>query len=450
MGCDFGSGPLFGTDGIRGRVGVPPITVEGCLQLGWVIGTFVRERGGSQVLVGRDPRNSGDLLESLVVSGLVASGMNVLKVGVFSTPGIAYLTQETNADLGIAISASHNGYQDNGFKFFNHDGEKLSRAEEQLIESKLNEPLEVTDTQSLGQVLDLHDAADLYQEFCLSTIEPDVSLKGMRIVLDCANGACSALAPPVFERLNASVSTIGNHPNGVNINQGGSTNPEVLREAVQNEGADIGFAFDGDGDRVITVDHDGKLLDGDYILYGLAKCRNTRDGLHGGVVGTVMSNLGFEISLAMHDIPFCRTPVGDRYVLEKLLELDWKLGGETSGHVICHSAAHSGDGIITALQVLQVYWQTGVPFGKFVSDMQHFPQVLLNIQVDDPASLSAHPQILDYVQAFQREFGKDNRVLVRPSGTEPVVRIMVEGSDRSFVEDQAERIASLVTEIDAK
>ncbi|MYD45039.1 MAG: phosphoglucosamine mutase [Gammaproteobacteria bacterium] len=439
---------LFGTDGIRGRVGVPPITPDLCLKLGWVIGREVKQRNGQYVLVGKDTRISGYLLESLFEAGLIAAGVDVGLLGPFPTPAVAILTRNSNADLGVVISASHNSYEDNGFKFFDQNGRKLSDAHESKIADSMNLPISTVSAEELGRAKRPANTREQYIDFCKSTVSSDLDLTNTKIVLDCANGACYSLAPTVFREFGAEVFSIGTRPNGFNINDRcGSTSLKAMQEEVRKRKADIGFAFDGDGDRVIAIAPDGEVLDGDRILFGLAKVQQQKGTLRGGVVGTDMSNLGLERSLQALGIPFSRAAVGDRHVSMKLAELGWSLGGETSGHVLCHRSTTTGDGIVSALQVVQASWECQQPFAELVAEMEQFPQVLLNVPANNPELVVAHPKVAKRVKEVDRGHDDTYRVLVRPSGTEPVVRIMVEGPDATLVTREAEALATFIQSV---
>lgn len=439
---------LFGTDGIRGRVGEPPITPESCLKLGWVIGREVKQRNGQYVLIGKDTRISGYLLESLFEAGLIAAGVNVGLLGPFPTPGVAFLTRNSNADLGVVISASHNAYQDNGFKFFDQNGRKLSDSQESHIAHSMSLPITTVDAEKLGRAKRPANTREQYIDFCKSTVSSDLDLTNLRIVLDCANGACYSIAPTIFREFGAEVYSIGTRPNGFNINERcGSTALQALQEEVQNRKADIGFALDGDGDRVVAIAPDGAILDGDRILYGLAKVHQLNGSLQGGVVGTEMSNLGLERSLKALGIPFSRAAVGDRHVSMRLAELGWSLGGETSGHILCHRSTTTGDGIISALQIVQASWEQKCPFTELVADMEQFPQVLLNVPASQPEIVVANPQIMKRINEVDQAHDDCYRVLVRPSGTEPVVRVMVEGPDAGLVAREAQALATYIQSV---
>lgn len=439
---------LFGTDGIRGRVGEPPITPDLCLKLGWVIGREVKQRNGQYVLVGKDTRISGYLLESLFEAGLIAAGVDVGLLGPFPTPAVAILTRNSNADLGVVISASHNSYEDNGFKFFDQNGRKLSDASESQIAESMNLPITTVAAEELGRAKRPANTREQYIDFCKSTVSSDLDLTNTKIVLDCANGACYSLAPTIFREFGAEVFSIGTRPNGFNINdECGSTALRAIQEEVRKRGADIGFAFDGDGDRVIAIASDGKVLDGDHILFGLAKVKQHKGTLRGGVVGTDMSNLGLERSLRALEIPFSRAAVGDRHVSMRLTELDWNLGGETSGHILCHRSTTTGDGIVSALQVVQASWECQCPFAELVAEMEQFPQVLLNVPANNPELVVANPNVAKRVEEVDQAHDERYRVLVRPSGTEPVVRIMVEGPDATLVAREAEALATFIQSV---
>ena len=432
----------FGTDGIRGRVGQYPITPDFCLRLGWAVGTVFAKRGAAHIVIGKDTRISGYMLESVLESGLASAGANVSLIGPMPTPAIAYLTRTLHADAGIVISASHNPYYDNGIKFFNGQGNKLGDDIELEIEKQLEETMHCVDSENLGKATRLSDAAGRYIEFCKATVDRGFSLRGVRIVLDCANGATYHVAPRVFEELGADVVVFGDKPNGTNINDGcGSTEPDLLQAKVREYRGDVGIAFDGDGDRVVMVDSDGRLLDGDELLYIIAKYRKERGRMHGGVVGTVMTNFGLEKALQAIDIPFERVKVGDRYVTERLNEKNWQLGGEASGHILCMDLTSTGDAIVAALQALVPVIETGKSLRELASGMSKLPQVMINVEVPDPAATME-------CKAFQSEITKKGdsladrgRVLVRPSGTEPLLRVMVEGEDADEVRVVANELA---------
>lgn len=442
----------FGTDGIRGRVGDAPITPDFVMRLGYAAGrvltgidSHLAAGAHPSVLIGKDTRISGYMLESALQAGLSAAGVDVLLTGPMPTPAVAHLTRALRAQAGIVISASHNPFEDNGIKFFSADGSKLPDAIEHAIEAELEKPMQVMPSDKLGKARRINDAAGRYVEFCKSTFPHMLDLRGLKIVLDCAHGATYHVAPDVFHELGAEVISIGNHPDGVNINDGcGSTHPHALSDKVLRHGADLGIAFDGDGDRVIMVDAAGHLLDGDQLLYIIAAHRKQAGMLGGGVVGTLMSNLGFEHALARLDIPFARAKVGDRYVLELMNEKGWLLGGENSGHILCLDKHSSGDGIISALQVLHAVRESGKPLHELAAGLTLYPQVLVNVVVRQRIDLDGNADIQQAVMAAESELNGCGRVLLRPSGTEPKVRVMVEGQQREQVETLAQRIADAV------
>jgi phosphoglucosamine mutase len=433
----------FGTDGIRGRVGQAPITPEFCLRLGWAVGKVFARSGGSHVLIGKDTRISGYMLESVLESGLVSAGSQVSLLGPMPTPAVAYLTRTLRADAGIVVSASHNPYDDNGIKFFDRHGDKLPDEVELEIEAQLDASMVCVDSDRLGKAARIDDAAGRYIEFCKATVSRGFSLRGLRIVLDCAHGATYHVAPRVFEELGAVVTAMGNAPNGRNINDGcGSTHPEKLASRVVAEGADVGIAFDGDGDRVVMVDSRGNILDGDELLYVIALDRAARGALQGGVVGTVMSNFGLERALAERGIPFGRASVGDRYVLERLRENRWQLGGESSGHIVCLDLATTGDAIVAALQVLVPLVEQGRPLHELTHGMTKLPQVMINVRARNPAARAGSAELCSASERAAAVLAGRGRVLIRPSGTEPVIRVMVEGDSESEVRRIAEELAA--------
>lgn len=442
----------FGTDGIRGKVGDAPITPDFVMRLGYAAGrvltgidSHLAEGAHPTVLIGKDTRISGYMLESALQAGLSAAGVDVLLTGPMPTPAVAHLTRALRAQAGIVISASHNPFEDNGIKFFSADGSKLPDAIEHAIEAELDKPMQVMPSAKLGKARRINDAAGRYVEFCKSTFPHMLDLRGLKIVLDCAHGATYHVAPDVFHELGAEVISIGNHPDGVNINDGcGSTHPHALCDKVLRHGADLGIAFDGDGDRVVMIDAAGTLLDGDQLLYIIAAHRKRAGMLGGGVVGTLMSNLGFEHALAKLDIPFARAKVGDRYVLELMNEKGWLLGGENSGHILCLDKHSSGDGIISALQVLHAVRESGKPLHELASGLTLYPQVLVNVVVRQRIDLDGNAEIRQAVMDAESELNGSGRVLLRPSGTEPKVRVMVEGQQREQVENLAQRIADAV------
>lgn len=438
----------FGTDGIRGRLGDSRINPEFIMKLGWAAGRVLGQGAGSKVLIGKDTRISGYLFESALEAGLVAAGVDIRLLGPMPTPGIAYLTRTLRADAGIVISASHNGYEDNGVKFFSGSGSKLSDEMELAIESEIDKPMTTVVSAALGKAKRIEDAAGRYIEFCKSTVPAGMSLGGLKIVVDCAHGATYHIAPYVLEELGAQVIAIGDQPNGLNINANvGSTNPQALQQAVLQHNADLGIALDGDGDRLIMVDDQGAIIDGDVILYIIASSRqHEAEGLVGGVVGTLMSNLGLELALRELGLAFERTDVGDRYVLACLNERNWMLGGESSGHIICRDKTSTGDGIVSALQVLAAMRQMESSLRDLAAGMRKLPQVLINVKLEN-ASASAVMNLDSVKQAVadvEATLADQGRVLLRPSGTEPLIRVMVEGSDASQVTELAKQIANAV------
>jgi phosphoglucosamine mutase len=444
---------LFGTDGIRGKVGQPPITPEGVLRLGMAAGR-VLARGapsgaGSRptVLIGKDTRISGYMLESALESGLSASGVDVVLVGPMPTPAVAYLTRALRLSAGIVISASHNPFDDNGIKFFDGLGEKLSDAIETQIEEALDQAMGCETSAALGRARRLQDAAGRYVEFCKNTFPSHLSLRGMRLVVDCANGAAYHVAPHVFHELGADVVVIGNEPNGLNINDGvGATHPQSLVQRVLAEKADLGIALDGDGDRLIMVDATGKVYDGDQLLYAIVKDRRQHKGVDAvaGVVGTLMTNLGFERAMDRMHIDFRRAKVGDRHVLEMLKESGWILGGESSGHILCLDQHTTGDGIVSALQVLAAIIRLGIPLPEIVADLESFPQTLINVPVRDGQPWQQSEAVARVCDEVRRSLDRHGRLLIRPSGTEPVVRVMVEARDAVLARESAQTIADVL------
>ena len=435
----------FGTDGIRGRVGEGSITPDFMLKLGWAAGRVLGNGRGGKVLIGKDTRISGYMFESALEAGLVAAGTDIRLLGPMPTPGIAYLTRTLRAVAGIVISASHNPYEDNGIKFFSADGDKLPDAVEEAIAEQIDLPLVTVGSADLGKVKRVEDARGRYIEFCKSTIPSSMSLREMKLVVDCANGATYHVAPYVFEELGATVIAIGNEPDGFNINQEtGSTSPAALMATVVREGADLGIAFDGDGDRVLMVDAAGNLIDGDQLIYIIAKSRLEQRGLPGEVVGTLMSNLGLEHALQRLGIGFARTQVGDRYIMERLKRDGGILGGEPSGHIICRDRTSTGDGIIAALQVLAALLTSGRSLAELAGEVQRYPQRLINVRLARREDLSTRPAVIDAVHGAERELAGSGRVLLRASGTEPLLRVMVEGSDEAQVTAVAERLADVV------
>jgi phosphoglucosamine mutase len=437
----------FGTDGIRGKVGAYPMTPEFVLKLGWAAGRVLATGGRNMVLIGKDTRISGYMLESALEAGLSAAGVNIHLLGPMPTPGIAYLTRTLRASAGIVISASHNPYYDNGLKFFSHLGLKLPDEVELAIEAALERPMEIVESDRLGKAERVIDAAGRYIEFCKSTIPTGTILRGLKIVVDCAHGATYHVAPEVFEELGAEVVPIGATPNGLNINEDcGAVAPKSLRVAVIEHQADVGVAIDGDGDRLIMVDSHGEVVDGDELLYIIASAKQKEGTLDGGVVGTLMTNLGLEQALTSAGIPFKRAAVGDRYVLEMMQQAGWKLGGESSGHIICLDRTTTGDAIIAALQVLHVLVNQGCGLHEVKTGMTKYPQTLINVPVTERIDIKKSEPIQRALKEAEQELGKRGRVLLRPSGTEPLVRVMVEGQDTAAVRRIAECIAACVRE----
>ncbi|MCC7258180.1 MAG: phosphoglucosamine mutase [Gammaproteobacteria bacterium] len=437
----------FGTDGIRGRVGEHPMTAEFALRLASAAARVLAPTGG-RVVIGKDTRVSGYMFESALEAGFVAAGMDVAMLGPLPTPGIAFMTQAEQADLGVVISASHNPYFDNGIKFFDRHGAKLSDALEERIESHLGEPAVTRDSRSLGRATRLENAGELYQRFCIATVPAGMQLDGLKVVVDCSHGAGYKVAPRALTQLGADVIPIGCSPNGRNINEGcGSTDPALLALMVKGTGADIGIAFDGDGDRVVMVDHLGKLVDGDQLLYVLGMDRLARGALAGPIVGTLMTNLGLELALRDQGVAFRRAKVGDRYVLEMLRETGGELGGETSGHILCLDKTTTGDGLITALQVLAVMKAGGRGLAELTAGMRRFPQILINVRTPRKVDLAAAAAVGAAVERVERLLHGRGRVVLRASGTEPVVRVMVEGEDATEVKGFAEDIAAAVLQV---
>ncbi|MGA9851641.1 MAG: phosphoglucosamine mutase [Gammaproteobacteria bacterium] len=435
---------FFGTDGIRGEVGSPQMSADFVLRLGWAAGRVLAPQGGGSVLIGKDTRISGYMFESALEAGLSAAGVNVQLLGPMPTPAIAYLTHATDAQAGVVISASHNPYHDNGIKFFSVDGRKLPDEIELRIEEEIAKPFVTVDSAALGGVRRMQDAAVRYIEFCKSSVTRKLDLTGLKLVLDCANGATYKIAPAVFSALGAQVISIGVQPDGLNINRDcGSTHPQVLQQKVQETGAQLGIAFDGDGDRVMMVDHHGELVDGDELLFIIAMARMRQNSLQGPVVGTQMSNLGLEQALGAQGIEFRRARVGDRYVLAMLEEHKSVLGGENSGHIICLDRTTTGDGIISALQVLEAMNLAGRDLADIKAGMHKYPQVLVNVKTITRVDLEVQA-IRSAVQAVEHKLNGRGRVLLRPSGTEPVVRVMVEGEDAALTHRLAETIADAV------
>lgn len=434
----------FGTDGIRGKVGTNPITPEFALKLGWAVGK-VLANGRNKVLIGKDTRISGYMLESALEAGLSAAGVDVHLLGPIPTPAIAFLTSDLGAQAGIVISASHNPYYDNGIKFISHDGSKLADNIELQIESHLNQTIHTVDSAKLGKAIRVEDAKSRYVNFCKSTIPKSFQLNGLKIVLDCANGATYHIAPTLFSELGADLILLGTSPNGLNINKNcGSTHLDILQKNVLSEKADLGIAFDGDGDRVLMVDNLGEIVDGDELLFLLAQHGVKKGFIKDGVVGTDMSNLGLELALKELGLAFIRTSVGDRYVNEALQSKNWQLGGESSGHIILRRVNKTGDGIIIALQVLEAIQSSGLSLHVAKQTMKKFPQILINIPAENPLATMNSPSIKKAVEEAEILLKDRGRILLRPSGTETVVRVMVEGYELSEVQTIANKLADTV------
>ena len=441
----------FGTDGVRGRVGETPITPEFVMKLGYAAGKVLAGRHAKTkhptVLIGKDTRISGYMLESALQAGLSSAGVDVVLVGPMPTPAVAYLTRALRLSAGIVISASHNAYEDNGIKFFSGDGTKLPDETEIEIERELERPLACAKSSNLGKARRMEDAPARYIEFCKSTFPTRLDLKGKKIVVDSAHGAAYHIAPSVFHELGADVTSIGANPDGFNINDGvGATHPEALQAEVKRRNADIGIALDGDGDRIVMADAEGRLYDGDQLIYVIARHRKARGILRGGVVGTLMSNLGFEHALEEIGVPFARANVGDRYVLEMLHERGWQLGGENSGHIVFLDKHTTGDGILSALLVLDALAESGATLAEAASGMKLYPQILINVAVKERFDFAAHRGVQQALAEAERDLDGSGRVLLRASGTEPVIRVMVEGKADRQVQRWAETIAQAVRE----
>lgn len=433
----------FGTDGIRGRVGEAPITPDFVLRLGWAAGKVFRERGKSKVLIGKDTRVSGYMFESALEAGLVAAGTDVRLLGPMPTPAIAYLTRTFHAQAGIVISASHNPFDDNGIKFFSGEGKKLPDDVELAIERMLDEPMVTVPSAQLGKAERVEGARGRYIEFCKSTVPLGLDLSGLHIVVDAANGACYHTAPDVFDELGARVTRIGVEPDGYNINREcGSTHPARLQQKVRETGADLGIALDGDGDRLIMIDARGEVVDGDELLFIIANARLRKGTLGGGIVGTLMSNFGLELALRERGVEFVRAKVGDRYVMSELETRGWTLGGESSGHLVCLDKTTTGDGTVSALQVLAELADTGRSLADARQGMRRFPQTMVNVRAGK--EVAVRPAVLAAVAEAERQLAGRGRVLLRPSGTEPVVRVMVEGEDAAQVDTLVNWLADQV------
>ncbi len=436
----------FGTDGVRGKVGEPPMTVDFALRMASAAAQVLMPDGGT-VVIGKDTRVSGYMFEAALEAGFVAAGVNVRLLGPLPTPGIAYFTQLLGGDLGVVISASHNPYYDNGIKFFDGSGAKLSDEQEAAIEALIEKPILTRDSAELGRAVRITKAVDTYKEHCKQTFPADLDLAGLKIVVDCAHGAAYKAAPRVLADLGAELIPIGCSPNGRNINaDAGSTQPELLQLTVKGVRADLGIALDGDGDRLVMVDHTGALIDGDQLLYVLAMAHEGAGSLVGPVVGTVMSNLGLEHALAEAGIGFMRASVGDRNVLAMLREHGGILGGETSGHILCLDKTTTGDGIVSALQVLAAVRRAGRPLTELSAGMQRYPQTLINVRIGERLDLEASPLISEAVEAAEQRLQDRGRIVLRASGTEPLIRVMVEGENKTLVDEVAIQIADAVRE----
>ena len=436
----------FGTDGIRGTVGHYPITPDFMLKLGWAVGKVFSSHGKGKILVGKDTRISGYMFESALEAGLASAGVDINMLGPMPTPAVAYLTRTFGAQAGIVISASHNPHQDNGIKIFSSQGAKLPDDIEAAIEAALDLDFATVPSNEIGKASRITDAAGRYIEFCKSTYNSPVKLHGLNIVLDCANGATYHIAPSVFRELGATVSAIGNVPDGLNINDNcGSTKPAQLAAEVKRQQADLGIAFDGDGDRVVMVDHTGTIVDGDELLYIIATSKLATGGVR-GVVGTLMSNLGLENALKAQGIDFVRARVGDRHVMAELQQRGWLYGGESSGHLICLDATSTGDGIVSALQVLAAMQSSGKRLQALKSGMTKYPQTMVNVRLGAREKFTNNPVIAAAVREVEATLGTSGRLLLRPSGKEPVVRVMVEGSDGNQVQRLATELADVVAQ----
>ncbi|KAB8306774.1 phosphoglucosamine mutase [Erwinia endophytica] len=435
----------FGTDGIRGKVGESPITPDFVLKLGWAAGKVLARNGSKKIIIGKDTRISGYMLESALEAGLAAAGLSAAFTGPMPTPAIAYLTRTFRAEAGIVISASHNPFDDNGIKFFSIEGTKLPDEVEEAIEAEMNKPITCVESAELGRASRIVDAAGRYIEFCKGTFPSELSLNGLKIVVDCANGATYHIAPNVLRELGATVITLGVQPDGMNINKEcGATDIRQLQARVLAEKADIGLAYDGDGDRIMMVDHLGRKVDGDQILYIIAREGLRQGQLRGGVVGTLMSNMGLELALKELGIPFARAKVGDRYVLEKLQEKGWRLGAENSGHVILLDKTTTGDGIVAGLQVLTAMVRNHMSLHDLCSGMKLLPQILVNVRFRGETDPLADEQVKAIMAEVEKELHDRGRVLLRKSGTEPLIRVMVEGESEEQVTLLAHRIADAV------
>ena len=435
----------FGTDGIRGKVGENTINPEFVMKLGWAAGKVLAGQGTNKVLIGKDTRISGYMLESALEAGLSAAGINIGLLGPMPTPAIAYLTKTFRSEAGIVISASHNPYYDNGIKFFSADGMKLDDSIEIAIEEQMEKPMECVASDKLGKASRISDAAGRYIEFCKGNFPSELSLKGLKIVVDCAHGATYHIAPNVLSELGAEVIEIGTEPNGLNINRDvGATSMKAITDSVLKNKADLGFALDGDGDRLMLVDNKGNVIDGDQIVYIIARDTLKSGRLKGGVVGTVMSNLGLEVALATLGVPFVRSKVGDRYVMELLKQKEWSIGGEGSGHVLNLAAASTGDGIVAGLQVLAAMLNANMTLNELSRGMVKYPQSLINVRFEEGSQPLDNEAVKNAVIEAENALGDRGRVLLRKSGTEPLIRVMVEANDNQDSSTWAEYIADAV------
>lgn len=444
---------LFGTDGIRGRVGVSPITADNIVKLGWALGAVIKQNSVNKtdkVVIGKDTRVSGYMLESALEAGLSAAGVNVSLIGPMPTPGIAYLTRTSRASAGIVISASHNAFHDNGIKFFSTKGFKLPDDFEAEIEDKMKQEMITVDSFALGRAERFADAAGRYIEYCKSTFPQELSLDQLKIVIDCANGAAYHVAPHVFDELGAKLIMLGNKPDGLNINKEcGSTHLAKLRSSVLEHDADLGIAFDGDGDRTILVDRNGRIIDGDQILYILAMERQRTQRLNGGVVGTVMTNMALDKAFEAANIPFVRSKVGDRHVLEQMHKHDWTLGGEGSGHIICLDKNTTGDGIVAALEVLSIMVSNQKSLDQLLTSLILYPQNMINVNIDgfSAQELMNDPRLLEAAKTAELALAGKGRLILRASGTEPLIRVMVEAADENMAHDVSNDVANVVKQM---
>jgi len=438
----------FGTDGIRGTVGQTPITPEFMLKLGWAAGKIFSEKGVTRMMIGKDTRISGYMFESALEAGLVAAGVDVLMLGPMPTPAIAYLARTFRSCAGIVISASHNPFHDNGIKFFSSEGQKLDDEMEMAIEALLDQPMDMVPSAKLGKTRRIDDARGRYIEFCKGTIDRNVSFDSLTIVVDCANGATYKMAPDVLSELGANIIPIGVEPNGLNINLDcGSTSLDALRSKVLETGADLGVAYDGDGDRLMMVDHLGEVVDGDELIFIIVKSLHEQGGLQGGVVGTLMTNYGFELAMKDLGVDFCRANVGDRYVMAQLNSRGWVIGGESSGHILCLDKTSTGDGIVSSLQVLSALIQSGKTLSEMKKGMVKLPQTMINVRLPEKRDVLGEARIKAAIVDAESVLQDRGRVLLRASGTEPLIRVMVEGDNASEVESLAQKIADVVQDV---